>query len=359
MIASRAGLPGIKQFTHEGCLSYLFFDQESGVAAAIDPRADLIDDYREFLAENRLRPVIALDTHLHPDHYSGTHFFAHQWGCPIGMSTHTSSRRVQRKLAQGDRIQVGRFVLETLETPGHTPDSICFVGAGVVFTGDTLLIASSGRTDFPMADSAALWRSIQGLLSTLPEETLVFPGHDEEGLICSTIGVEKNKNPHALVATSEDFITLKRSETLSIPIEDIRRRVEFNSDPDPKVCQDFARGCQEYGLPRVLNESVASINVSKLEVKLKEMEKGSLFLDVRERSEFREGHLPGTENIPLSEIGLHRARLMASRRVYLSCLSGGRSLLAAKTINYWGHLDVVNVSGGYRAWVKAGFPVLK
>lgn len=353
-------LPGVKHFNHEGCVSYIFFDPSNGAAAVIDPRADMMDEYREFIAANRLKPVIAIDTHVHADHYSGTHFFAQEYRAEIGLSIRSESRRSARRLSHGDLVKIGTLSLECLETPGHTGDSACFYGNGMVFTGDTLLISSSGRTDFPSANPGVQWRSLREILGALPDGTLVFPGHDYDGLVCSAIGIEKEKNPHWLVPTVEEFVTMKNAEQIPAPLEEIRKRVEFNLAENPVAeFTGSAAACTACGAPKTRDSAVASINVEKLASKIQDKPEGCLFLDVREREEFRQGHLPASENIPLSEIGLHFERLREARRLYFVCLSGTRSLTAAKTVSYWGCPDAVNVSGGYRAWLRAGLQIEK
>ena len=194
-----------------------------------------MEDYRAYIAENGLKPVIAVDTHIHADHFSATHLFRTKYSVEVGMSALTASARATRKFNHGDRFEVGSLVFEVLETPGHTVDSVSYFGEGMVFTGDTLFISSSGRTDFPGADPALQWKSIHEVLGKLPGETLVFPAHDYNDMIFSTIQTEKRKNPHWLIPSLEEFVAMKRAEQIPSPSAEIMKRLTFNRDAHPSI----------------------------------------------------------------------------------------------------------------------------
>lgn len=295
---------GLRQFRSEGCFSYLVFDLLSREAMLVDPRADRMDEYHSFLGENGLKPRLLLDTH-----------------------------RPDRRFADGEQINLGQLKWTVFQTPGASPDSISIYGNGIVFTGDTLLVSSSGVTHSPEA-SVQLWESIQILLEGLPDSTLVFPTVDCCGLLFSTIGTEKHKNTHCGLSNVDAFVSLK-------------------SKNSPK-------SSQRAGL---VSSAVTSISVEKYSVKLSQKSSPRLanvaFIDVREPDEFRLSHIPGTQNLPLSEILLNWEQLIGFEKVYVSCLSGRRSLLVANTLNYLGLPDVVNVLGGIQAWTQRGLPVEK
>lgn len=350
---------GIKQFRNDGCLSYLFFDRETKQAAVIDPCTDIMDEYREYVAQNGLKIVVALDTHVHADHYSATHLFKSEYGAEIGMSYLSPSARLGRKLKLRDAVAVGAFKLEVLETPGHTPDSLSLYGEGLLFTGDTLFIGASGRTDLPGGDPQAQWKSLHEVLGRLPDETIVFPGHDYNGLIFSTIGTEKKKNPHWLAPSLDQFVEMKKAQMISGLTAEISDRIAFNLLAVPTKLPPAAEACTACGVPNREVSRVASINIEKYAHKIEEKAAGTAFIDVREPDEFREGHMPGVENVPVSELALRLMELSAKKRLYFNCQGGGRSSRATSTFNYLGFPDAVNVNGGWKAWVKAGFPVAK
>jgi glyoxylase-like metal-dependent hydrolase (beta-lactamase superfamily II)/rhodanese-related sulfurtransferase len=349
---------GLKHFRQDGCLSYLIFDPETREAALIDPNAELMADYREAIAEARLKVLFALDTHTHADHFSGSHLFRDEYGAGIAMSTHSRSARVTLRLANGDLLKVGKVEVSALETPGHTLDSMCFlVRSGelsMVFTGDTLFIGSSGRTDFPGADPAQQWETFHRVLEALPASTLVYPGHDYSDLLFSTLGTERRKNPHWNMARDE-FIAFKRSEQIPNPDSEIQKRIAYNFEAHPTLQPVRGAGAATAcGKASSEPDRAASIGVDKYKHKLEEKSDGTRFVDVREAYEFREGHMPGAENIPLSELGLRLPELSRAQRIYVSCLSGRRSSMAARTLAYLELPDVVNVTGGFKAWIKAG-----
>ncbi len=349
---------GLKQFRADGCLSYVVWDGASAQALLIDPSLPLMDDYREFLADHRLKLAGTLDTHVHADHFSATHLVGKEWGVPVMMGAETPSKRPTRRLKDGDTLEMGGLRAQVLTTPGHTPDSIVLKLEGAVFTGDTLMIGSTGRTDFPGSDPAVMHRSLKRLCE-MPAETLVLPGHDYSDFVCTTIGTEARENPQFAMTSEAEFIRAKNEELIANPKELIQGRVQFNLDtnppmPDQGLLLEAVTAC---GVALENRGRAGAINVEKYAPKISAKEKGSVFIDVREPEEFRAGHIGGTLNIPLSEIGLHFEALRSAKRVYVSCLSGRRSQLAANTLVHAGFGDVVNVSGGFNAWQHAGLPV--
>jgi rhodanese-related sulfurtransferase/glyoxylase-like metal-dependent hydrolase (beta-lactamase superfamily II) len=353
--------PGLKQFRQEGCLSYIFFDAaKSGRREAIivDPRADLMEEYREYLAEWSLEPVLVVDTALHWHHLSGSHLFVESYRIPVAMSARTECERVTQRLHHGDEVRAGRWSLKTLETPGVATDAICLQGQGLLLAGDTLQIGAAARTDLPGGDVAALWNSLQKVLSVLPQGTIVLPGFDRPGFLFSTLEVEKKKNPDWRHATAAQLASAKAEEDAPRGEGDIRRRLEYNRSTHPS---DNAESHWGSGMPPSPslrdNHGMASISVEKYAQKLKGRTPGTLFVDVRERSEFVDGHMPGVLNFPLSELSLYLDKIAAAKRVYVSCRIGRRSRLAVRTLDYLGFSDIVDVSGGFQAWKNAGLPV--
>lgn len=359
---------GFKSFRQEGCNTYLLWDAATRQAAIIDPVFEAMDTYREFVNEKGLRPAWVLDTHTHADHNSASHVIREAYKSEIGMSAKSQSERPTRRLNHGDVLELGALKITALETPGHTPDAMTFyvedVGAdpifkGAIFTGDTLLIGGSGRVDFPGADPALQWKSLHETLGKLPGATLVFPGHDYNDILFSTLATEREKNPH-LRATAEDFVALKQAEAIANPADEVRRRVAFNIAVSPPIPPAALPGsATQCGSPAVFKEGIAAINVDKYWAKLQSPVPEQDYIDVRETDEFADGHPPGARNIPLAELGFHLREVMQARRVYFSCLSGRRSSFAAKTLAYIGHTDAVNVTGGFKAWLQAGLPVKK
>jgi glyoxylase-like metal-dependent hydrolase (beta-lactamase superfamily II)/rhodanese-related sulfurtransferase len=353
----------VKQFRWQGCLSHLVFDPDKRHAVFIDPHRDLIAEYREFVAENRLQPELVIDTQTHSDHRSATHLLKNEYPCEIGMSRIAESQRPDRRLNHGERLSVGTIEIEILATPGHSPDAISlfFPELGAVFTGDTLLIGGAGHTCFQGADASALWTSLHEVLGKLPGSTLVFPSRDSSQLICSTIDTEKWRNPQLSIPTREAFIEFKRQEAMNwMGSRDLcQKNFNYNSEKSPEESNSDHPFVESFRTPREKVGRFSTLSVQKYAPKLQENAEDSAFLDVREVSEFQNGHLPGTENIPLSTLGLAWPRLKKAKRIYVSCLSGKRSESAAETLTYLGHSDVVSITGGFKAWVAAGMKVEK
>jgi len=175
--------------------TYLLADEETREAIIIDPVLERVDEYVSLLNELGLTLTCALDTHVHADHVTGAGALRKRTGCNTGLSAHAGVGCADLLLREGAEIHAGAITLRVLETPGHTPTCLSYVTDGMVFTGDALLIGKCGRTDFQGGDAGQLYDSITQKLFTLPDDTVVYPGHDYEGRTHSTIGEEKRNNP--------------------------------------------------------------------------------------------------------------------------------------------------------------------
>src|SRR5580693_7707731 len=190
-----------------GTYSYLLASRAGGEALIIDPVLERVDRYLQLVHELDLKLVKAVDTHLHADHVTGLGALRDRTHCITVMGEMTKADVVSMRVAEGDRIEIEGLRLDVLYTPGHTDDSYSFVFGDRVFTGDTLLIRGTGRTDFQNGDSRAQYESLQRLMR-LPDETLVFPAHDYKGDTVSTIGEEKRFNPRLQVRGADEYATL-------------------------------------------------------------------------------------------------------------------------------------------------------
>ncbi|HXI67039.1 MAG TPA: MBL fold metallo-hydrolase, partial [Steroidobacteraceae bacterium] len=197
--------------------SYLLASRRGGEALIIDPVIDKVDRYLQLLRELDLRLVKAVDTHLHADHITGLGALRDRTHCITVMGDRSRVDVVSMRVSDGDRLQIEGVELEVLYTPGHTDDSCCFRMEDRVFTGDTLLIRGTGRTDFQNGDSRAQYESIFGRLLRLPDETLVFPAHDYKGDTVSTIGEERRCNPRLQVKSVDEYVELMSNLKLANP----------------------------------------------------------------------------------------------------------------------------------------------
>lgn len=351
-----------KQFrTSGGCESYLIGDAASGRACLIDPLVDLVEDYDEYVATRCLKLEYAVDTHTHADHYSATHLLASRFGARVAMSEKTGSKRATVRLRDDEHLEVAPgLALRVLYTPGHTPDSVSFLLEGswgaAVFTGDTLLIGASGRTDFPGSDAGAQFDSIHRRLGNLPDTTWVFPAHDYSGLLFSTLGEEKHSNAHWKVTSRADFIQMKKDELVG-SCGVLSEIVGFNLDANPSTAPVEGAHMQCAAPVAGSGNQGGQVSVRDYRSVIESTPSDAIFIDVREPEEFEAGHMPGVRNIPLSELVFHWKELQDAASVFVSCQSGGRSHLAAKSLARMGLGNVSNVLGGFSAWVAAGFPV--
>ncbi len=200
-----------------GTYTYLIASRHGGEALIIDPVLERVDRYLQLVRELDLKLVKAVDTHLHADHVTGLGALRDRTHCITVMGEHTHADVVSMRVAEGDRIEIEGLRLDVLYTPGHTDDSYSFLWADRVFTGDTLLIRGTGRTDFQNGDPRAQYESLFNKLLKLPDETMVYPAHDYKGDTVSTIGEEKLFNPRLKVKSIDEYVDLMNNLKLPNP----------------------------------------------------------------------------------------------------------------------------------------------
>jgi glyoxylase-like metal-dependent hydrolase (beta-lactamase superfamily II) len=197
--------------------TYLVACRESGEALLIDPVLCRVDDLCRLLSELDLRLVLAADTHVHADHITGLGELRSRTGCMTIMGEQAGVACASRLVRDQDRLTVGALELVARYTPGHTDDSYSYVMADRVFTGDTLLIRGTGRTDLQNGDARAAYRSLFDVLLRLPDETQVYPAHDYRGWTSSTIGEERAHNPRLQVSSADEYADLMARLNLPSP----------------------------------------------------------------------------------------------------------------------------------------------
>lgn len=196
--------------------TYLVADRAAGVAALIDPVLEQIDRDLAVIRELGLTLTHVLETHVHADHVTAAGRLRERTGA-LTCASAAGAPCVDVRLGHGDVVRIGEIAITALSTPGHTDDGMSFVVPGAVFTGDTLLIRGCGRADFQNGDPGTLFDSITGKLFTLPDDTVVYPGHDYQGRTASTIGEEKRWNPRLAGKTRDAFIALMNGLGLPPP----------------------------------------------------------------------------------------------------------------------------------------------
>src|SRR3954463_2939193 len=265
-----------------GTYSYLLASRPGGEALIIDTVLEKVDRYVQLLRELDLRLVKAVDTHLHADHVTGLAELRDRTHCITVMGEHTKADVVSMRVDDGDKIKIEGVALDVLYTPGHTDDSYSFTMADRVFTGDTLLIRGTGRTDFQNGDPRAQYESIFGRLLKLPNETLVYPAHDYKGDTVSTIGEEKAYNPRLQVKSMDEYVALMNNLKLANP-----KMMDVAIPANMKV------GLHQEEVSRrgwAVSAAQALGLIGKPDIAL---------IDLRERSERdRHGAIPGSMHVP-------------------------------------------------------------
>lgn len=200
-----------------GTYSYLIASRRGGEALIIDPVLEKVDRYLQLVKEMDLKLVKAVDTHIHADHITGLGALRDRTHCITVMGEHAKVDVVSMRVTEGDKLTIEGVSMDVLYTPGHTDDSYSFLMRDRVFTGDTLLIRGTGRTDFQNGSAKAQYESLFGKLLKLPEDTLVYPAHDYKGDTVSTIGEERRYNPRLQVKSIDEYVDLMSKLNLPNP----------------------------------------------------------------------------------------------------------------------------------------------
>jgi len=185
--------------------TYIVADNFGSEAIIIDPVDSKVEQYMKLLKELNLKLKYVFDTHVHADHITAAGKLRELTDCITLLGAGTDAKCVSKVVKDGEKIQVGTLEFTVLETPGHTQDSYCLYTPKMVFTGDTLFVRGTGRTDFQAGNPVDQYNSIVNKLFSLPEETIVYPGHDYNGNTRSSIWEEKNFNPRLAGKSVAEF----------------------------------------------------------------------------------------------------------------------------------------------------------
>ena len=335
--------------------TYLLADERTREAVLIDSVFEQHSRDAALIRELGLRLLCTLDTHCHADHVTGAWLMKTALGSRIGLSGEAHAQNVDLVLADGDTIHFGAQSLEVRATPGHTDGCVSFVTADhkMVFTGDALLVRGAGRTDFQQGDAHRLFRSIRERLLSLPDDCIVYPGHDYQGRTTSTIGEERLYNPRiGGAAREEDFVgymtnlALPHPKLLDVAVPANLRSGRPAEGKAPRTPEWGPVVMTYAGLPEITPEWVA---LHRREVHV---------LDVRSAGEFDAelGHLEGAQLIPLDELRARAAEVPADRPVVVVCQTGRRSALGTQILAKAGIERVANLAGGMLMWRTLGRP---
>lgn len=329
-----------------GCRSYVLGCEQTCAAALIDPELSQIDRYVALAAKHGLRIRYLIDTHTHADHFSATQELARQLKVPVVMHGCSPAPFVDLRLQGGELLVVGRLRVQALHTPGHTRDSMCLSVEDRVFTGDTLLIGGTGRTDLPSGDAGALYESLfEGVLKLDPA-LKVFPAHEYKGRSHSTIGQELAENPRLQQRDRGAFIEMMQNLNLTMPTH-ITEALRTNMSGGKTVAQ-------------MLSEAAATVpfmSLGELKTCLESRKDELVVLDVRERDAYEAGHIPGARLLPRGQLELRVNEELTdpTRRILVYCEFGRVSTLATATLRQMGFQGAVALDGGMKAWRESGY----
>lgn len=329
--------------------TYLLASRRGGEALIIDPVLDRVDRYIKLLDELELKLVKAIDTHVHADHITGLGALRDRTKCVTVMGEQSGVDVVSMRVSEGDTIDVEGIALDVIYTPGHTDDSYSFLLGDRVFTGDTLFIRGTGRTDFQHGSAVDQYDSLFNKLLKLPDETLVYPGHDYKGDTVSTIAEERAYNPRLQVDSVEQYVEIMDNLNLANPkMMDVAvpANLKMGLNQEELAAMGLAISCEE---------GIALVGGSS-----------DILVDLRDADEReKNGVIPGSIHAPYPDLDenvhpggmLHELAKASGKRMIFYCAFGERSAMGVQAARDGGIETPCNLTGGIDAWKKAGGPL--
>ena len=318
--------------------TYLLASRVGGEALLLDPVLEKTDRYLKLLEELNLKLVKVVDTHVHADHVTAMGALRDKTSCVTVMGEQSPVDVVSMRVSDGERVTIEGLSMTAMHTPGHTDDSYCFRMDDRVFTGDTLLIRGTGRTDFQNGDAGQQYDSLFDGVLKLPESTLVYPAHDYKGDTVSTIGEEKSSNPRLQVAGRAEYIELMANLKLANP-----KMMDVAVPENMRMGLNIDRQCE-----------VATIAPERI---IADNAEGMMIVDLREEGErVKSGVIPGSVHAPYSRLDQHldMLRQAEGRDVVFYCAVGERSTMAVNMARDRGVSGCAHIPGGFIAWAEAG-----
>ena len=296
--------------------TYLISSGKGREALIIDPVLENVDHYINILKQLDLKLVKVIDTHIHADHISGMAELRDKTNCVTVMGDQAPANVVSMKVSDNEEIKIENIKLKALFTPGHTSESFSFLMNDRVFTGDTLLIKGTGRTDFQNGNAKDSYQSIFNVLLKLPEETLVYPAHDYKGETVSTIGEEKMFNPRLQVKSVDEYMDIMNNLNL----------------PDPKMMDIAVPENLNLGISLEKQKINNGLQAKDFLNQIKNMD--SLLIDLREKTEIEKGgKIEGGIEVSFPKISEYlksNQENLSTKKIYFYCRVGHRSTLAVQ-----------------------------
>lgn len=333
--------------TDRGCQSYLLGCEETCLAVIIDPEIHQLERYLGLASQHGLRIRYLLDTHTHADHFSAADELAIELGVPVIMHRDSPAPYVNMAVDDGEIVYVGKLALHFMHTPGHTADSVCVVVEDRVFSGDTLLIGGTGRTDLPTGSAHQLYHSLFDKLLQLDPATRVYPAHIYSNRQYTTIAEELASNKRLQATDEAEFVEMMHSLNLGMP-EHLSEALRTNLSGGKTVEQLITEAGQRITF-MAQEEILRRINCA---------EPGIVLLDVRERESYELEHIPGAILIPRGQLELRVNELFPdpTKRIVVYCQFGKISTLATATLRDMGFTRAIAMEGGMQSWKDKGLP---
>lgn len=341
--------------------TYLLADPDSGKALLIDPVRDQLERDERLLDELGLTLTHTIETHVHADHVTSSGVLRMRRGSRSIVSAHGGANCADVLVDDGDMVETGCISLEIRATPGHTNGCISVVDheGRRVFTGDTLLIRGTGRTDFQDGDPHTLYRSIHDKIFSLPDDYAIYPGHDYRGFTSSSVAEEKAHNRRVGQGKSEAaFVDIMNNLKLAYPKRideavpaNLQCGIPFQArmdGVDPQVDPG-----QHGWAPLARREGVPELTVGWVADHLDDVR----LVDVRRDDEWAEAHVGGAEHVVLEQLEGHAAGWDREAPVVLMCRTGARSGRAAMSLENLGFRRVASMAGGIVEWSGRDLPV--
>jgi glyoxylase-like metal-dependent hydrolase (beta-lactamase superfamily II)/rhodanese-related sulfurtransferase len=335
--------------------TYTYLLADGGNAVLIDPVFEQARRDAALLDELALTLRYTLETHVHADHVTGAWLHRQRCGSRISLARVAGAEGADVYLNHGDRIFFGNRYLTARSTPGHTNGCVTYVldDESCAFTGDALLIRGAGRTDFQEGDPATLYRSVHLQIFTLPEDCLLYPGHDYRGISASSVGEEKRHNTRLGGALSEgDFVGYMDNLNLPYP-QKLDVAVPANLKCGEPV--DLPQDNPEWAPLKFTFAGIWEIEPNWVAEHLDDLQ----VVDVREPDEFAGplGRIPGALLAPLDQLCKQPPSVDSERPIVTVCRAGGRSAHASNVLKKAGFSQVANLPGGMLRWRALHLPV--
>ena len=338
-----------EQIATGGCRSYLVGCGDTCAAVVIDPELSQVDRYLALANQHGLRIRHLIDTHTHADHFSATRALARQLDVPIAMHQSSPAPFVDMRLGDGESMVLGKLRINVMHTPGHTRDSMCLRVENRLFTGDTLLIGATGRTDLPTGDPEALHDSLFNHLLRLDPALEVYPAHEYKNRGHTTLAQELEQNPRLQKRERGDFVDMMRNLNLSMPTH-LTEALRTNLSGGKTIAQLLSEAAS----------LVAFMSLDELKARVDAHDVELVILDVRERDAYTAGHVPGARHLPRGQLELRVNEELPdpTLRILAVCEFGRISTLAAATLRQIGFQRAIALDGGMKAWREAGYPLV-